>query len=66
MTDWLRVLGYSILGFVILIGVGWESWILYHRRQFRVSERERQAIQDSQRGRRPLWRVEESGKERER
>lgn len=58
MTDWLRVIGYTVLGFVILIGLLGLGWIVESRRKlakFRFTDAQRKVIQDSQRGRRPLW-----------
>lgn len=69
MTDWLRVIGYTVLGFVILIGLLGLGWIVESRRKlakFRFTDAQKKAIQDSQRGRRPLWQVDPQGKERER
>lgn len=56
MTDWLRYIGYTVLGFVILIGLlgmGWLTRTRFKSWQFR--HRVIKSIQDSQRGRRPLW-----------
>ncbi|HVQ15603.1 MAG TPA: hypothetical protein VMS40_18505 [Vicinamibacterales bacterium] len=57
MTDWLRVLGYTVLGFALLLGLSTLVWWRKtgHRLQdFR--DKTITHIQDSQRGRRPLWR----------
>lgn len=69
MTDWLRVIGYTVLGFVILIGSVGVGWIVESRRKlarYRFTDAQRKAIQDSQRGRRPLWPPAESGKDTDR
>lgn len=58
MTDWLRVLGYYFfIGLIIIGAVGgiWEVWSRRALKKFRLTDQQIKAIQDSQRGKRPLW-----------
>lgn len=53
MTEWLRVAGYTVLGFVILIGLLGIGWIVESRRKlakFRFTDAQKKAIQDSRVG----------------
>lgn len=62
MTDWLRVIGAhlwlllkGLIGVVVVLGIGWIAWSHWKLAQFRFTDAQQKAIQDSQRGRRPMW-----------
>lgn len=52
---WLLVCGFLLIGLAI---TSWVGWSYYKLRQFRISEARLKSIQESQRGKRPLWPVE--------
>lgn len=59
MTDWLRVIGWTVLGVIVALGLlatGWIVWSKHKLSQFRFTDPQLKAIQESQRGKRPMWR----------
>lgn len=58
MTDWLRVLGLSLLSLLIALGLvatGWIVWSKHKLSKFRFTDEQLKAVQDSQRFKRPRW-----------
>lgn len=53
MTDWLRVIGYTVLGVIVALGLLATGWIVWSKRklnQYRFSPKQQAAIKASRVG----------------